>query len=80
MLSYDWIVMITLGLDRWDSQRTTPAPYEIDREEARKRYEERLAARPPEPSLLERLFIRRPVNRLPPPPRPARPHKPASRA
>ncbi len=80
MLSYDWIVMITLGLDRWDSHQSLPAHYVIEREEARKRYEARFAANPPEPSLLKRLFNRRPENRLLQPPHPARPRRPASRA
>lgn len=80
MLSYDWIVMITLGLDRWDSQRVPTAPHEIEREEARKRYEARLAAKPPVASFRERLFNRRPENRLLQPPHPARPRRPASRA
>lgn len=80
MLSYDWIVMITLGLDRWDSQRNPPAPHEIEREEARKRHEARFAAMTPAPSLLERLFNRQRVYHLPQSRRPARPHRPASRA
>lgn len=79
MLSYDWIVMITLGLDRWDSQRHPPARHKIEREEARKRHEARLAAKPPAPTLLERLFRRQRVYHLPQPPHPAPPHKQASR-
>lgn len=79
MLSYDWFVLITLGLDRWESQRRPLAPHEIEREEARRRYEAQRVARPALPGLLHRLFSRRRAYLRPPPPPPARPQKQASR-
>ncbi|MDK3016621.1 hypothetical protein [Pseudodonghicola flavimaris] len=43
MCSYDWIVMITLGLDRWQAERR-PSPHEIELCEIRKQHEVRKAA------------------------------------
>jgi len=48
MYSYDWIVMITLGLDRWEQDRR-PSPHEIELREIRKRQEARRRADQPEP-------------------------------
>lgn len=79
MLSYDWIVMITLGLDRWDSRQRAFTPHEIEREEARKRHEARQAFKPAAPSLLQRLFSRQRTYHLPQPPHPAQPQRRASR-
>ncbi|KUP93742.1 hypothetical protein TRIHO_13920 [Tritonibacter horizontis] len=33
MLSYDWIVLISLGLDRWQAPRPPRSGYEIEQEE-----------------------------------------------
>lgn len=79
MLSYDWIVLITLGLDRWENQRRPLAPHEIEREQARMRHEAQQAAKPARRGLLQRLFSRRRARPAAHCPRPARPHKQASR-
>lgn len=79
MLSYDWIVLITLGLDRWESQRRPLAPHEIELEAARRRHETQQAAKPARPGFLERVFSRRRALPAPRCPRPARPRKQASR-
>lgn len=79
MLSYDWIVLITLGLDRWENQRRPLAPHEIELEAARRRYQAQQAARPAPPGLLQRLFNRRRALPAPGSPPPGRPHKQASR-
>lgn len=77
MLSYDWIVLITLGMDRWEAQRRPLAPHEIEREQARRRHETQQAAKPARPGLLQLLFRRRRARPAPRCPRPARPHKQA---
>ena len=79
MLSYDWIVLITLGLDRWENQRRPLAPHEIELEAARRRHETQQVSRPARPGLLQRLFSRRRALHAPDCPRPGRPHKRASR-
>lgn len=79
MLSYDWIVLITLGLDRWENQRRPLAPHEIELEAARRRHQAQQAARPARPGLLQRLFNRRRALPAPGCPLPGRPHKQASR-
>lgn len=63
MYSYDWIVLVTLGLDRWEQERP-PGPHEIELREARKQYEAetRKAATVPRPArkgLRARLIRRR---------------------
>lgn len=75
MLSYDWIVMITLGLDRWDNRKHPLAPHEIEREEARKRHEARQTLKPSVPGLWQRLFSRQRAYHLPQPPHPAQPQR-----
>ena len=57
MCSYDWIVLVTLGLDRWEQARR-PAPHEIELREIRKLH---AAEHPPAPRrcLLARLWPRR---------------------
>ncbi|CUH98736.1 hypothetical protein PHA8399_00851 [Leisingera aquaemixtae] len=80
MLSYDWIVLITLGLDRWEHQRRPLAPHEIELEAARRRHTAQQAAKPARSGLLKRLFSRRRARPAPGCPRPGRPHKRASRA
>lgn len=77
MLIYDWISMIALGHDRWDTRRPSPKPFETEIEAARKRHEGRKAAKPPTPDLLTRLLNRQRAFQLPQRPRPARPHKQA---
>lgn len=60
MYSYDWIVLVTLGLDRWERERR-PSAHEIEFREARQRHEERMRATAPEPvrkGLRARLFRR----------------------
>lgn len=79
MLTYDWIVLITLGLDRWEGQRHPLAPHEIEREDARRRHEAQQAVKPARPGLLRRLFSRRRASPLPRPLRPVRPQRRASR-
>ncbi len=80
MLTYEWISMITLGKDRWDTQHHLPKPYETEREAARLRHEARIMAKPSGLGLLQRLFSRQRAYHLPQPPRPVPPHKQASRA
>ncbi|GHG84871.1 hypothetical protein GCM10010961_11470 [Pseudodonghicola xiamenensis] len=46
MCSYDWIVMITLGLDRWEQERR-PSPHEIELRVIRKLHEARKATELP---------------------------------
>ncbi len=80
MLTYEWISMITLGKDRWNTQQDQPKPYEAEREAARQRHADRDAAKPSgPPGLLQRLFSRQCAYHLPQPPRPVPPHKQASR-
>ncbi len=79
MLTYEWISMITLGKDRWDTRYRLPKPYEAEREAARLRYETQQASRPVRPGLLQRLFSRRRTLHAPRCPRPVPPHKQASR-
>ncbi|ATF17239.1 hypothetical protein [Phaeobacter gallaeciensis] len=71
MLTYDWIVLITLGKDKWEAQRRFPKSYELERDAAQIRGAAEEAARAaaqaetdPEPTakrpgLLRRLFARR---------------------
>ena len=80
MLSYEWITMITLGHDRWDTMYRLPKPHEIERDAARRRHEAQQAAKPSGPGLLQRLFSRRRAYHLPQPPRPLPPRKQAWRA
>ncbi len=79
MLSYDWIVLITLGLDRWENQRRPLATHEIELEAARSRQEAQQVSRPARPGLLQRLFSRRRALQAPRCPRRGPPHKRASR-
>lgn len=58
MLTYEWISMITLGKDRWNTQQNLPKPYEAERDAARQRHADRDAAKPSGPGLLQRLFSR----------------------
>lgn len=84
MLSYDWIVLVTLGLDRWDTPRRPRTTYEIEREEAWQataehqtalRQVRRKALLLPLRTLIARMFTRRShVRHLR-----ARPRTPASR-
>lgn len=71
MLTYDWIVLITLGKDKWEAQRQFPKSYELERDAAQIRGAAEAAAKDaaraeaePEPTakrpgLLQRLFARR---------------------
>ncbi|UWR95500.1 hypothetical protein [Phaeobacter inhibens] len=71
MLTYDWIVLITLGKDKWEAQRQFPKSYELERDAAQIRGAAEAAAKAaaraeiePEPTakrpgLLRRLFARR---------------------
>ena len=79
MLTYDWIAMITLGKDRWDTRHRQPKPYEAERDAARLRHETQQAAERSATGLLQRLFSRERAYHLPQPPRPAPPHRQASR-
>ena len=45
MPTYDWIVLITLGLDRWSEPRRPRTAFEIERAEAHHAYEVYLANR-----------------------------------
>lgn len=61
MYSYDWIVLVTQGLDRW-AQARPPAPHEIELREARARHEAETRAAAPDSGrkrLRARLFRRR---------------------
>jgi hypothetical protein len=48
MYSYDWIVLVTMGLDRWAQTRHTPAhrqaTHEIEFEAAQQRHRDQLKA------------------------------------
>ncbi|UWR87872.1 hypothetical protein [Phaeobacter inhibens] len=71
MLTYDWIVLITLGKDKWEAQRQFSKSYELERDAAQIRGAAEAAAKAaaraeaePEPTakrpgLLRRLFARR---------------------
>ncbi|MFV1602096.1 MULTISPECIES: hypothetical protein [unclassified Phaeobacter] len=71
MLTYDWIVLITLGKDKWEAQRQFPKSYEVEREAAQirgaakaaamaaARAEAEIAPGGKRPALLRRLFARR---------------------
>ena len=61
MYSYDWIVLVTLGLDRWQAERQ-PGPHEIELREARRRHQAGKQAKAPglgRKGLRARLFRRR---------------------
>lgn len=77
MLTYDWIVMISLGKTGCGTHPRPLAPHEIELEEARRRHEARQAVTRPAPGLLQRLFSRRRAFHLPQPPRRARPQRQA---
>ncbi|WP_417672621.1 hypothetical protein [Pseudodonghicola sp.] len=57
MYSYDWIVMVTLGLDRWEKDRR-PSSHEIELREIRKLHEARRAAELPPPPTGWRRWLR----------------------
>ncbi len=80
MSSYDWIALVTLGLDRWNEPAPPRTAYEIERKEAWDKVEAHLAAkrRARRKALLQ--SIKRVLTRRSParPPR-GRPQKPASR-
>lgn len=38
MYSYDWITLVTLGLDRWQQQRNRKPGYQIELEEVEARH------------------------------------------
>ncbi|AXT35139.1 hypothetical protein D1820_09210 [Phaeobacter sp. LSS9] len=71
MLTYDWIVLITLGKDKWEAQRRFPKSYESERDAAQIRGAAEEAAKAAaraeaepmstakRPGLLRRLFARR---------------------
>ncbi|MEK0164788.1 hypothetical protein VWX97_03050 [Phaeobacter sp. JH18-32] len=69
MLTYDWIVLITLGKDKWEAQRQFSKSYEVEREAAQIRGAAKAAAMAAaraeitpggkRPALLRRLFARR---------------------
>ncbi|AUQ71656.1 hypothetical protein [Phaeobacter inhibens] len=69
MLTYDWIVLITLGKDKWEAQRQFPKSYELERDAAQIRGAAEAAAKAAaraeteptakRPGLLQRLFARR---------------------
>ncbi len=79
MLTYEWIAMITLGLERWDTRPRCLKPYEAERDAARRQHEARQKTAPAPPGLLQRLFSRQRAYHLPQPPRRAPLQKQASR-
>ena len=85
MLSNDWIVMNTFGLQRWETPAPRQTSWRIERELARRRFEaeERAAAlqRPPRRRLAARLFsaLLKVWPQAPGRHRPAPPRTPASR-
>lgn len=48
MYSYDWIVLVTRGLDRWAAERQ-PKPHEIELREALARHEAEKGTEAPNP-------------------------------
>ena len=84
MSSYDWIALVTLGLDRWNEPAPPRTTYEIERKEAWDKVEAHLAAkrRARRKALLQsikRVLTRMFTPRSPAPPPRGRPQKPASR-
>ena len=54
MYSYDWFVLVTLDLDRWEQERA-PKPHELDLIAARERHEAARHCAPATPGVQARL-------------------------